>query len=310
MLSCSPVTAVGLSLASGSKPIRVLTVHTDPNSENLGLMLESMDKALYNLTVVPLTGRFMYYHSKFYPIIPTLREIPDDEIILVVDGNDILFFPCERDLRKELGKFKADLVLAHAKFQHPDYALESLFPPSMEFDSQPFPNPEAKIFFEERRFMDSGVILCKAGALKFFLSESYLGTLQLKFDYPHTIYRHWDDQQFWTQLFLAQTVASSQWSPKRPRIAIDSEGLISQHFNIYNTYVMDAQTRYVTQISEAGKPLTKREICILQAPGGSINYVPMFHQVFPRFKRNRRHLWKSGEPTTSLNSTTPAITSS
>ena len=46
-----------------------------------------------------------------------------------------------------------------------------------------------------RRFIDSGVILCKAGALKYFLAEAYLGTLQLKFDYPQTIYRHWDDQQ-------------------------------------------------------------------------------------------------------------------
>lgn len=80
------------------------------------------------------------------------REINDNDIILVVDGNDILFFPCARDLRKEFRKFNADLVLAHAKFQHPDRALESLFPEAKEYDSgTAFPSLAARKFFEERR---------------------------------------------------------------------------------------------------------------------------------------------------------------
>lgn len=53
-------------------------MHTDPESPHLQRMRESMELAspgAYNLTVEPISGDFAYYHSKFYPLIPTLRCI-------------------------------------------------------------------------------------------------------------------------------------------------------------------------------------------------------------------------------------------
>ena len=101
--------------------------------------------------------------------------------------------------------------------------------------------------------------------------------------------------RFWTQLFLGQTVASPTWGPKKPKIAIDSEGLISQHFNAFANFVQDPNTRYVYQVTSEGKHYTKHEVCFLQAPGGKINYVPMFDKLYPRWKHGRHHLFRSGE---------------
>ena len=80
------------------------------------------------------------------------RDLPDDEVILVVDSTDVLLMPCGRNLRQEFAKFNADIVVSSYPFQVPDRHKQFMFPPSVEYDKgTAFPSDTARKHFQGQR---------------------------------------------------------------------------------------------------------------------------------------------------------------
>ena len=80
------------------------------------------------------------------------RELPDDQLLIISDGLDVLFMPCDRDPRTEFTKFNADIVISASVWQIPDRHKEYMFPPSVEHDpNTSLDNPDMKQHFEESK---------------------------------------------------------------------------------------------------------------------------------------------------------------
>ena len=63
------------------------------------------------------------WESKFELLTQPLRSLADDELILVVDGQDTAFLPCLRSLVDSFSVYNASLVFQATRFQQPDKGL-------------------------------------------------------------------------------------------------------------------------------------------------------------------------------------------
>ena len=107
-------------------------------------------------------------------------------------------------------------------------------------------------------------------------------------------------RRFWTDLFLAQTIASS--SDKHPRLAIDSEGIIVQGFHPSARYEQDPDENVLVMTNsnadnwgvQLRQRVFKHTACILHAPGGPGNYQPMHDILWPRWKQRKNLLYDIG----------------
>lgn len=107
----------------------------------------------------------------------------------------MIWLPCGRDLRKAFKKFKHDIVLGSCPFQFPDKYKEELFPdiPLIDHDI-PFPSWQANSTYFTEKFINAGVIVGKAGALRHYFGGAFLRYGNGVYQEPGVDQEHFNDQ--------------------------------------------------------------------------------------------------------------------
>ena len=103
----------------------------------------------------------------------------------------MIWLPCGRDLRKAFKEVNHDIVLGSYPFQFPDKYKEELFPDIPLIHPEiPFPNWNANWTYFNDKFINAGIIVGKAGALRHYVGGAFLR-------YENGVYAgpdHWNDQ--------------------------------------------------------------------------------------------------------------------
>ena len=103
------------------------------------------------------------------------RHIPNDQLVLWADSKDTIFLPCGRDLRKAFQAFRTDIVLGGYPFQFPDAFKSHLFPELPLIHPEiPFTTYNANYTYYNDRFINAGIIVGRAWALRHYLGGAFL----------------------------------------------------------------------------------------------------------------------------------------
>lgn len=117
------------------------------------------------------------------------RDLPQEEVVLLVDSNDLLWLPCGRDLWSDFQGFHADIVLNSEEFQFPDRWKQPFFPDvPLVLPDVPFPNDGARNHYLLRKFINAGVIMGRVGALNDIMGRMF-------WEYGYADNDHFDDQR-------------------------------------------------------------------------------------------------------------------
>ena len=123
------------------------------------------------------------------------RQIPHNQLVIWADSKDVIWLPCGRDLRQAFKKFKHDIVLGSCPFQFPDKYKEELFPDIPLIDPEvPFPSWNANSTYFTEKFINAGVIVGKAGALRHYLGGAFLRYGNGVYAVPGAAQEHFNDQ--------------------------------------------------------------------------------------------------------------------
>ena len=107
----------------------------------------------------------------------------------------MIWLPCGRDLRKAFKEFKHDIVLGSCPFQFPDKYKEELFPDIALIDPHtPFPTRNANSTYFAEKFINAGVIVGKAGALRHYFGGAFLRYESGVYEVPGSSLARWNDQ--------------------------------------------------------------------------------------------------------------------
>ncbi|KAK9824589.1 hypothetical protein WJX72_011539 [[Myrmecia] bisecta] len=192
--------------------LEVITVATSDRPALHALQASSP----YKVTVLGLGQSWEGYRVKLFPLIPYLREKHPNDLVLIVDAFDVVFLPnCGRDLVETYRQLGADIVFNAETNVWPDAWKEQYYPQGVESTAGDGPRPQ---------FLNSGTYMGPAGDILYYLLRYFLEAGQ--WNQPN-----FDDQRFWTDIFLARQYASPDAQSSEPSVALDLDGRLFQLLN-------------------------------------------------------------------------------
>ncbi|CAK0786758.1 hypothetical protein CVIRNUC_009972 [Coccomyxa viridis] len=256
-------------------PVKVITMVSEQPKymEGLRYFLDSFERARgvdipMELAIIRTTAEqhaVLGWKAKILYALKTLRETPHDQLVIWADSKDVIWLPCGRDLRKAFKKFKHDIVLGSCPFQFPDKYKEELFPdiPLIDHDI-PFPSWQANSTYFTEKFINAGVIVGKAGALRHYFGGAFLRYGNGVYQEPGVDQEHFNDQAFWADMYLAQYYDDPFQASTHPTITIDSGYLLAAQAP--ETYIPVGSTGYWQS------DRSRYTACLIHAPGGPSNF--------------------------------------
>ncbi|KAK9804763.1 hypothetical protein WJX72_003892 [[Myrmecia] bisecta] len=262
LLFCLCLTAWQLATsgsASGAQRSHQLEVISVATSDRPSLQALNASSP-FKFTALGLGKEWKGYRVKLFPLVPYLREKHPDDLVLIVDAFDVLFLPkCGRDLVKEFHKLKADIVFNAESNCWPDEWKREFYPRVLHG-------------IPKMQFLNSGLYMGRVKHILYYLLKYFLEAGQWNA-------ADFDDQRFWTDIYLASHFANRMMQTGEPTIRLDSTGTMFQILNPPNennpwTWKHDLAT---DQVYTSDGPYT-RPACVLHGPSHKVDFWEVMHK--------------------------------
>mmetsp|Transcript_18874 Transcript_18874/g.57041 ORF Transcript_18874/g.57041 Transcript_18874/m.57041 type:complete len:204 (+) Transcript_18874:1174-1785(+) len=181
--------------------------------------------------------------------------VPPNDVVIIVDAHDVLFFPCKRDVVEDFHKLSVDILFGADYNAFPDNETAPYFPDS----------PRLKSHGPVQKYLNCGGVIGYAEDVLYYISRYFYQSGR-----SHDAFK---DQRFWTDIFLSQVHKTGAYRGDEPTVGLDYDGKVFQMFRAVpvsdkGCWSMDLKTRAITA-AELCPDLYDDEACILHGPGFS-----------------------------------------
>lgn len=209
-----------------------------------------------------VTSNKLKYYMKW------LRTVPPDDVVIILDAHDVLFFPCSRDIVEEFHKLPVDILFGADYNAFPDNDTAAYFPDTPRLQSR----------WPPQKYLNCGGIIGYSEDIQYYISHYFYGSGR-----SHEAFK---DQRFWTDIFLQQVHKTGAYRGDEPTIGLDYDGKVFQMFRAApvsdkGCWTMDLKTKAVTAATKCPK-LYDDEACILHGPG--LSKKTFWFEMLPRWR--------------------------
>lgn len=244
-------------------------VHPYPLVNNTERWNALRDSCPYPFTILgqneTWTGDKSVTNNKLFFYMKWLRTLPPEDVVIIVDAHDVLFFPCGRDVVAEYHKAGVDILFGADYNAFPDEILAQHYPMS----------PKVQQHGAPQRFLNCGGMIGYAEDILYYIARHFIQTGR-----GHEAFK---DQRFWTDMFLAQLHKHGAHQGEEPTLGLDYEGRVFQMFRNFDKgcWSMDLKTKAVSAAQQC-PDLYDSEACILHGPG--FNKKTFWFEFMPRWR--------------------------